>query len=174
MSGGLRLVRGGVLALSMVLLTSLVHIQAHGDLPSAGTLLAMTPLVLVLSALVLARPRGTCFFVVFSISTQALLHMLLTVGAGHGSHHASLVPSAGMLAAHLGAAIATALILSRGDALLHRWLSMLCTALTAPTITIPAIASKLGFLASRKAPRFNSRDLDHAIHRRGPPFITCN
>ena len=174
MSGALRLIRGGILAMSMVLLTSLAHLQAHGDLPSVGTLLAMTPLVLALSTLVLGRPCGTFFLVAFSISTQALLHMLMTVGAGHGSHHASLLPSTGMLAAHLGAAIAIALVLARGDALLHRWLTMLRTALVAPIITIPAIASRLVFITPRSGSHFTFRDLGHAIHRRGPPFITCN
>ena len=173
----MRLLRAAAFTIAMLILTAVVHTQAHGNLPSAGTLLVLTPLVFALSALLLGRQRGYSTVIAFSLGTQALLHVLLTVGAGHGSHHgshhASLMPSFSMILAHAGAAVVMALVLARADALVHRWITMVHTALfsffvielTTKTARTGAIAFVTTFLTGS--------DLEHAIHRRGPPVVIC-
>ena len=163
--------RSAALTCAMLLLTVVVHTQAHGDLPSAGTLLVITPLVLALSALFLNHKRGYALLIAFSVGTQALLHVLLTVGAGHGSHHASLLPSVPMLLGHLGAVVVTAAVLAHADELLHRWIEILRTALFSHF----SIALPVGLACPRRFDQSPTllvlQDLDHAIHRRGPPSV---
>jgi hypothetical protein len=173
-TGALRLLRAAALTAAMLILTAVVHTQAHGDLPSAGTLLVLAPLVFALSAILLGRQRGYTMLIAFSVGTQALLHVLLTVGAGHGSHHASLLPSLAMTLAHVGAAIAIALILARADSLLHRWIDMVLTALfSLLSIALPVRTSRSGAVTCVTT-FLSSTALDHAIQRRGPPKVICN
>ena len=169
--GSLRLFRGCVLTLAMLCLTTAVHTQAHGDLPSAGSLLVITPLLFVLSALFLSRKRDHVVLIAFTVGTQALLHVLLTVGAGHGTQHDSLLPSTAMLLGHIGAAVVTALVLARGEATLNRWIEMVRTALLCGfTLSLP-VRSAVSELIDDVRAILPSHDLDHAIHRRGPPIV---
>ncbi len=169
--GSLRLFRGAVLTSAMLALTTAVHTQVHGALPSIGTLVMITPLVLVLSTLFLGRQRGYGLLIAYSVGTQALLHTLLTVGAGHGSHHDSLLPSTPMLLGHLGAAMLTALVLARGEAVLNRWVELLRTALFRGfTLSLPVRPAHRGLFGEVRT-ILTSYDLDHAIHRRGPPIV---
>jgi hypothetical protein len=173
-TGALRLFRAAVLTAAMLILTVIVHTKAHGDLPSAGTLLVLVPLVFALSALLLGRQRGYSMLIAFSVGTQALLHVLLTVGAGHESHHDSLMPSSAMTLAHTGAAICIALILARADALLHRWIEMALTALfSLLSVTLPTRTAHSGAVAFVTT-FLSATELNHAIHRRGPPVVICN
>ena len=141
----------------MLCLTTAVHTQAHGDLPSAGSLLVITPLLFVLSALFLSRKRGQVVLISFTVGTQALLHVLL--------------PSTPMLLGHIGAAVVTALVLARGEATLNRWIEMVRTALLCGfTLSLP-VRSAVSELIDDVRAILPSHDLDHAIHRRGPPIV---
>ncbi|CAB4620836.1 unannotated protein [freshwater metagenome] len=170
-TGALRLLRAAALTSAMLILTAVAHTQAHGDLPSTGSLLVLTPLVFALSALLLGRQRGYSMVIAFSIGTQALLHVLLTVGAGHGSHHASLMPSVSMILAHAGAAVVIAIALAHADALLHRWMEIVRTALFSHfSLALPVRPAGARWF-TQSPTLLVLQDLDHAIHRRGPPSV---
>jgi len=170
----MRALRGIVVGAAMLILTSAAHTSANASPPTIGAFLILTPLVVALSIAFLQRQRSYIWLIGFSVGVQALLHILMTVGAGHGSHHASLLPSTAMVLTHVGAAIATALVLSHADALLHRWISMVRTLLfvflCAPAPV--ALRAVSGFPGDSHT--FCSHDLDHAIARRGPPSVICN
>ena len=173
-SGSMRALRGIVVGAAMLILTSAAHTSADASLPTAGAFFILAPLVVALSIAFLHRQRNYIWLIGFSVGVQALLHILMIVGAGHSSHHASLLPSTAMVLTHVGAAITTALVLSHADALLHRWISMVRTLLfvflCAPAPVVLRAVS--GF--SGDSHTFRSHDLDHAIARRGPPSVICN
>ncbi|CAB4905840.1 MAG: hypothetical protein F2806_06370 [Actinobacteria bacterium] len=173
-SGSMRALRGLVVGSAMLILTSVAHTSADASLPTAGAFLMLTPLVVALSVAFLQCQRSYLQLITFSVGIQALLHLLMTVGAGHGSHHTTLLPSTGMIATHFGAAIATALVLSHADALLHRWISMVRTLLFEFFNASEPIAAQSAAYFLEPSCAFHSHDLDHAIARRGPPSVICN
>ena len=173
-SGSMRALRGIIVGAAMLILTAVAHASANASLPTAGAFLILTPLLAGLSIAFLQHQRSYLQLIIFSIGIQALLHVLMTVGAGHGSHHATLLPGAGMLVTHLGASIATALVLAHADALLHRWISMVRTLLFVFFDAPAPVANLVVSLFSKESPTFRSHDLDHAIARRGPPSVICS
>jgi hypothetical protein len=170
-TGSLRVMRSCVLATAMLVLTSVAHVAAHGMAPSSGSLALLLPITLGLSAIAVERRRGYVWLAAFAIGVQALLHILLTVTATHDAMHASLLPSTGMLLAHTGAAVATALVLAHGDNLLHRWIDF------ARTLLLDHTPAPLQPTAPARALPFTEpalRDAQHlasVVSRRGPPAL---
>ena len=159
--------RGAALGVAAVLITILGHSAGHGELPEPGLLLLLLPLAVALGALVAQKRRSGAWVLGFVLALQVLFHLLLTIAAGHG-HHGSFLPDVPMLVSHLIAAGAVAVVLTHGDALIHRWIAFW-----------NALAIELGWIpapqAVAAAPVFieptlvTSSALAHAIARRGPP-----
>jgi hypothetical protein len=170
----MRALRGIVVGAAMLILTLAAHTSANASLPTIGALLILTPLVVALSIAFLQRQRSYLWLISFSVGVQALMHILMTVGAGHGSHQASLLPSAAMVLTHVGAAIATAVVLSHADYLLHRWISMVRTLLFVFFSAPAPVPNRVHSFFQEESHTFRSHNLDHAIARRGPPSVICN
>lgn len=170
-TSGLRLVRSCVLASAMLVLTTVAHVAAHGTAPSTGSMALLLPITLGLSAIALERRRGAAWLAVFAIGVQALLHVLLTVATAHGAGHASLLPSTGMLLAHVGAAVATALVLAHGDALLHRWIDFARTSLLSPAPALLQPHSPSWAPAFIEPVLHGAQHLAAVVSRRGPPAL---
>ena len=168
-SSPLRLARGLVLGLAMLLLTAAAHSAAHGQLPDVTSLAVLLPVSAGLSIIAMERPHGVTWFLLFAVGMQSLLHVLLVTASGHAGHHASLLPDTTMLIAHLCAAVLLAIVLSHLDSALLRWLAYMRTILLnwpAETIPIPGQAlPQIPPLQTSGA----SFDLTHDISRRGPP-----
>ncbi|MDT9594002.1 hypothetical protein RDV89_13045 [Nocardioides zeae] len=110
---GLRLVRGTVLAVVVLLAGVAGHALAGGALPAAGTLLALLPPFAAAGALLLARRADAWETALLLALGQGALHLALMLlapagHAAHGAHGAHASYAAGsplpMLALHLAAA----------------------------------------------------------------------
>ena len=153
--------------MAAVLITIMGHSAGHGELPEPGLLLLLLPLAVALGALVAHNRRSGAWVLGFVLALQVLFHLLLTIAAGHG-HHGSFLPDTQMLVSHLIAAAAVAVVLTHGDALIHRWIAFW-----------QALAFELNWrpapLALASTPVFieptliESSALAHVIARRGPP-----
>lgn len=168
-SSQLRIVRGLVLGLAMVVLTATAHASAHGQLPDANAFLLLTPISVGLGIIAMERPRGMLWFLIYALGVQSLMHVLLVTTAAHSSLHASLLPSLGMTASHLVSAAILAIMLARADSLLLRWLSYMRTILIA---ALQPFALVLPWRVENfaDAPTLLARlTIEFAIARRGPP-----
>ncbi len=159
--------RGAALGVAAVLITILGHSAGHGELPEPGLILLLLPLAVALGALVAQKRRSGAWVLGFVLALQVLFHLLLTIAAGHG-HHGSFLPDAPMLVSHLIAAAAVAVVLTHGDALIHRWIAF-WQALAFELSWKPAPLAITGtpvYIEPTLAP---STALSHVIARRGPP-----
>jgi cytochrome bd-type quinol oxidase subunit 2 len=173
--GAARLVRGSLLGAACLLITLAGHTAAGGNPADAGILLGL-PLAVALGVAWAERRRSTGQLIAFVLGCQALLHVVMTLAAGHPGHGASalpgtpMLPGAPMLIGHLLAALAAALVLSHGEAVLHRWLAFLA-ALGQPALAVPTIS-----IAEHPAhhwiqPTLALHDrLARSTPRRGPPI----
>ena len=165
----LRLGRGLLLGLAMLLLTVVAHSAAHGQLPDASAFALLMPVSLGLSVIAMERPRSTMWFLLYAVGVQGLLHVLLVTASGHTDHHSSLLPSPSMIMAHVSAAALLAIVLSRFDAGLLRWLAYMRTVLfgrPAPAVSFPS--NPLPQIPSLPM-RGVTFTIAHEISRRGPP-----
>ena len=169
MSGSLRLLRGLILGLAMVLLTSAAHASAHGQLPDAGGLALLIPVSVGLSTIAMERKRGVLWFVLYALGIQALLHVLLVTVSAHSSPHSSLLPDQTMLLAHGITAGLLALLLAHGDALLLRWVAYMSTVLYRALIPLRLIAAMGIDNFAPVAALSQARAIEFSIPRRGPP-----
>ncbi|MFC4590762.1 MFS transporter [Sphaerisporangium corydalis] len=184
----LRLARSAVFTVVCLTLASVAHWFAGGAAPSAAVMTAGGLVVMTGTALLAGRERSPVTVTGLLLAAQAVLHLLLgpadlpggpphgPVPGGPPQEHALSV-SAGMLVAHLTAALLTAWWLSRGESALWsvlraagayalrrvRWLLALLWRDEPPAPAVPF---------RRAAPAFSpARDqvLRHAVVRRGPP-----
>lgn len=166
-TGVTRYARGTVLGSAAVFITIVGHASGHGALPEAGLLFLLLPLGVTLGTLVAQKRRSGAWILGFVLALQVLFHLLLTIAAGHG-HHGAFLPNTPMLISHLIAAAAVAVVLTHGDALIHRWIAFW-----------HALAFELNWkpapLALASTPVFieptlvESSALADVIARRGPP-----
>lgn len=166
-TGITRLARGAVLGVAAVLITALGHSGGNGALPELGLLVLLLPVGVALGALVAQKRRSGTWILGFVLAQQVLFHLLLTIAAGHGQH-GSLLPGASMLLGHLIAAVVISVALTRGDALIHRWIAFwqaLALELSWAPVPLP-VTSAPAFIEPRA---FTSAFIDHCIARRGPP-----
>ena len=134
-----------------------------------GTAVLLWPLAVTLSLVVADRRRSASWLFLFAIGMQALFHILLSIGSGHGADGARGWPTVTMLAGHLVAAAVTALLLAQGDRLLHAWLifwGMLARGGVTPA-SVPEMRSPVR--PAYVAPFVRDWVNGAAISRRGPP-----
>jgi hypothetical protein len=178
-SGVLRVARGAFVGVTAMGLSVGGHLVAGGSLPAPTG--AATLLALAVSGGVACSGRRWTLSALVSVllGVQVVCHVAL---AGHAGSHladahqqAAHGMSAAMVLAHVLAAIATAVLLSRGEswcwrlvALLSRpvHLVRLLTARTLPAFGARSLSPAVGSLAVLR-----SLLLGHAQPRRGPPAL---
>lgn len=169
MARQLRIARGFLLGMSLLLLTAVAHSVAHGQLPQAQAFLALTPVSVGLSVIAMERQRGTLWFLLYSLGTQALLHVLLVSTTAHAAHQTPFLPDATMASAHVLAAMLLAIVLAHADALLIRWVSYMRSAVFGAFLTVPLITSRAQGAREVDSVFDYQCVLGHSIARRGPP-----
>lgn len=172
--GVARLARGTLLGTACLLISLTGHTAAGGNPAEAGILIGL-PLAVALGIAWAERRRSTRQLIAFVLGCQALLHLVMAFAGGHPGHGAPalpgtpLLPSTPMLTGHLLAAVATALVLSHGEAVLHRWLAFLA-ALGKPVLALPAISIAENPVTHWTPPTLGLHGrLARTMPRRGPP-----
>ena len=179
--GVLASVRASIVGLSASGLALLGHVAAGGAAPPAGQLTLAIGAVLVVSRALSVRRWTLGPLLAVLLGSQALFHVAFS-GAGaaihvHGGQHmasASSMPGHSglpMLVGHTVAALATALLLRRGEdwlwslvALLARAWRVVCVAAEGPVARARAM-SRAGDVPALL------QLLEHAVARRGPPEL---
>ncbi|ETK36779.1 hypothetical protein [Microbispora sp. ATCC PTA-5024] len=187
-SASLRLARSAAFSVVCVLLAVGAHRFAGGAGPTPRVLLVGGLAVLAGAAAVAGRERSPSVVVALVVAAQVFLHELLgpaappaavVVPGAHGHGH-PLSVRAGMLVAHLTAALITGWWLSRGEAalwsILRRigagalgWLAPLLALLQAGSL-VPGRPRVLPCAAAGAPGR--AVMLRHAVVRRGPPLLS--
>jgi hypothetical protein len=139
-SGPARALRGLVLGAIVLLLTAVAHNSGDHAAPPVGAtaLLWLLPLTVLLSVLAADRRRDPAWLIAYLLGVQSLLHVLLVVSAGHGSHAGSMLPPASMIVMHVLAAAAAAVLIAHADAVLHGWLRFLAFLTRDYRLALPA------------------------------------
>jgi len=92
--------RAALLAAVTMFLGVAAHVTADGLLPSVAWLVVLAAFAVVPCAALLARPASTLRIVLTLAGGQALVHLALTVTAGHTTHAASGHVHAGAATSH--------------------------------------------------------------------------
>ena len=163
------MVRSGMTAGALVVLTVAGHTGAGGAAPDAVGLAAVMVLALGLTVATSARPPRPLRLLGFLLGGQALLHVVLTMSGTHG-HTASIAgPStAAMIGAHVAAGLVATVVLLHADDLIDRWQTLLLTALG----VVPAEPPTIAAARPVEVAHASARSLDALLHqvvRRGPP-----
>jgi hypothetical protein len=191
--GALRLGRAAVLGACCLVLSLTAHVLAGGAAPSPMALLVLAVPVACLSILVTGERAGLLRIGGTLAATQVGLHegfMLLAqphcslpamAGHGHTAVGAAMSctpgmpmagPSAVMFAAHVVAAVATGLLLWRGERLL--WALVTWLAVTLPQALdprpVPARRPAHPVVVRRSARSFTTLG---GVGRRGPPTVAA-
>ena len=163
------MVRSGMTAGALVVLTAAGHTAAGGAAPDAVGLAAVLVLALGLTVATSARPPRPLRLLAFLLGGQALLHVVLTMTGAHGHAASAGGPStAAMLGAHLAAGLVATVVLLHADDLIDRWQTLLLTALGVVPAGAPTIASSRPVEVAQ-APSGSLDALLHQVVRRGPP-----
>lgn len=180
----LRLARSAAFTVVCVLLAVGAHWFAGGGAPTLPALLAGGAVVMTTATAMAGRERSPWVVIGLLLSAQVFLHELLgsrspsmeTTAVAH-SHRLGV--SAGMLTAHVTAAVVTGWWLSRGEAALWSILRGIGTG--AIHWLRAVLAACHVFARLRPRPRLASYDLSreprreavlrHAVIRRGPPVL---
>lgn len=173
----LRVVRGGLLGVSSGALAVSAHALGDGGLPDASLTLVLMVLIGWTATALAAKTKGLTGILAVLGTGQILMHLVLTVLMTHSEHQAAgpvVVHGMTMTAAHTGATLVTALLVTRVEALLRAvigvmrmllpivWLpSPVPAAAPKPPLVLPAGASELAGVLIR---RVNGR--------RGPPLFS--
>ncbi|MFF5189182.1 hypothetical protein ACFY30_36345 [Streptomyces sp. NPDC000345] len=180
-----RMLRAAVFAAVCVLLAALAHVPVSGHTPAWWVVGAAAVGTGGAGWCLTGRERGAPLVTAVVVGAQAALHTAFslapaavpaaggTAGMDHGGPAPAGPPSAGMLAAHLPAALLCGLWLAHGERAVFRVLRAVAEWLTAPLgrpgeRTVPAPAPRAGARA-RAARSARSLVLVHAITSRGPP-----
>ena len=183
--GPAREARAGVFTLVCLCLSVALHSWAAGALPSLPAMFAGAGLVLVVAFVLADRERQLPLITAVMLASQLGLHYLFEA-LPHAGHHgvAAVAPaaplSAGMVLAHVVAALLTALWLRGGEAAawrLFRWMArgvaplrglwFLLWTLIVPT-SRPALVVAVAETTVRTAPGWR-----HSVVRRGPPLVSA-
>ncbi|MEU0565434.1 MFS transporter [Nonomuraea sp. NPDC005983] len=170
-----RLARAAVFAVVCLGLSVLAHLLGGGSVTGpvmvGGLLLAFAA-----AAAASGRERPLAVILPLLAGMQAVLHALFSIGHASAAHaalghaHQGLATSVGMLVAHAGAAVLTALWLARGEAalwgLLHRLAARLYRVLLA---FLYPVHEPVAVVTAPEPGRLRSVALAHAAPRRGPP-----
>ncbi|GAA0620380.1 hypothetical protein GCM10009547_23720 [Sporichthya brevicatena] len=167
------------------------HVFADGLLPGPMTLLGLLAFAVLVAVPMLVRPAGRLLIVALVVGSQAIVHLLLTLTAGHtgegGAVHgppadvrswvAHLLQDAHehgwMMAAHAGAAAVVGLWLARGERCLWTILVLVGRRLRLRFVVIPgvmALPARVSARTTAELPALRSSVWDAlSVARRGPP-----
>lgn len=158
------------LAAVLLILTLAGHSAASGALPPlTACLLAAAP-ALALTLAVSGRRRSVAWLIGYLLLGELLLHLVLAAASGHA--HA-LLPSPGMLLAHLVASTIAAAVFAQGEQLAARWSAYLGQALGTPRLRLPALPSLLVPAPTPGISHPVGLLLTHHVVRRGPPAFAA-
>ena len=170
----LRGLRGSVVGLSAAGLGIVGHAAAGGMLPSAPVTALATGCLVLLGIAMSSRPWDLPSLLAVLVGAQLALHVALAGGApGHGMTgmpHQVVVPGSLMLAAHLAAAGATALLLRRGERWLLALVDLLRRPLQAVSLSLADLPRQAHPAVRHPAPVLAVTQLRHSVSRRGPPL----
>lgn len=168
--GAMRAVRSSVFAITSTALTCAAHAVGSGELPDTGTALLLTAMVAAAGTAMADRQRRTPAILATLGVVQVVLHVMLTWLAGLGGHHPASSPSWAMVAGHVGAALATGLVLARADAAVFA-VARVLTALF-PRRPTPFAAHRPLWVSTDSADFAVAITvvLRHVCARRGPPL----
>lgn len=174
LSPPLRLARSAVFAAVCVLLTCFGHVLAGGEPVGVAPPAAAFAGVLAVAHLLAGHERSLVTILAGLVGGQFALHALLASG---GSHHVLQHPvapgegGAGMTLGHLGAALAAAWWLRRGERSCWDLARRLASALVRPRLLIPepVTAAPVAKPADRPGLRPGAALLRYVRVLRGPP-----
>lgn len=167
--GGLRAIRGSVVAACCLAPSLLAHALAGGGTPPVPVVASLALALAAVCTWVSARRWHFASLLIVLLAAQAALHPIFAATSTTSSTAGAPLESA-MAIAHLLAAVAVALVLSRGEDLLHAWLAVLCRThlvrLPAAPVAIDRDPDTLPPAPSRRRPKVLASG---AAARRGPP-----
>ncbi len=185
----LRLVRGAAASTAATIIAAVSHTIGGGAAPHPLLIVALSVFLTPVAALLVGRRANIIRLGAAVVLAQTVFHVLFAaLGAtvtptiaGRGHQHVmalgpvgeAVAPDAGMLAAHVVAAIITVLLLARGESILRsiaRWVRAVL-GVHLPTIAHdwPVPAPTAGSLRVF-VPGFLIGD----VSRRGPPLLSCD
>ena len=180
-----RALRGTAAACVATLVAATAHTLAGGGAPSLALVVAIAVLASPVGVLLAGRRLATWRVAASVVVSQALFHVAFALTADadptmlHGHHVAHLggdlsavvLPAPPMMLAHLVAAAATVLALTRGERML-RALGRGIRSLFAPVVAVvpPAAQPRQVALPARRV-RVRARTVLSDLSRRGPPVF---
>ncbi|MBB5787730.1 hypothetical protein [Jiangella mangrovi] len=112
--GRARVARGLVMSAACLLLPTLAHVAAGGDVSTTPGFIVVALLLCGASVALADRRRSVAEIAAMLVFTQPVLHILLTFD-GHHEAPVSAVPSSGMVVAHVLSAAALTLLLAGAE-----------------------------------------------------------
>lgn len=164
--------RAGGLAAALVLLTLTAHTAAQGGSPNLLGMALVLALALAFSIpasrVQWSPPRLLTFF----IGGQFLLHAVLALAGGHGSH-ASWLPTPPMAFAHIAAAALVTGLALYFDRAIATAIQMARTLLGVSVQSVPRIVHSVAGVSTSYVPSNVGFITRQAHLRRGPPVFAC-
>jgi hypothetical protein len=173
----LRAVRGGLLGVSSGALAVTAHALGDGGMPDASLTLVLMVLIGWTAAALAAKTKGPLGILAVLGTGQVLMHVVLTVLMTHSEHQAAgpvAVHGMTMTAAHTGATLVTALLVTRVEALLRAVIGvmrMLLPVVWLPS-PVPAAAPKPPLVFPAGASELTGLLIRRVNGRRGPPLFS--
>ncbi|WP_147375583.1 hypothetical protein [Jiangella rhizosphaerae] len=173
--GRARIARGLVMSAACLLLPTLAHAAAGGDVTTHPGFVAVALLLCVACVALADRRRSVAEIAAMLVFTQPVLHVLLTLDGHHGAP-SSVVPSAGMALAHALSAAALTVLLAGAENVAWSLATLSATVLltrvrrllSGPVVTVPRVRAADGDVDAA-APR--SVLLVRSTPWRGPPAL---
>ena len=158
---------------TLLVLTLAAHASASGTLPGLVPTALVTMLAVAFSVAVSTRSRGVRLTFAYLLGVEALLHVVLTFAGSHahGPEAAATPSMPAMVAGHVLAALAAAIVLRHADGVIERWCGLIAHALGA----VRPMVGAADVTSCRLAPvvttpqRLSVVSLMHDVARRGPP-----
>lgn len=173
--GGLRLVRGGVLAVCSTALAVAAHTAGGGGQPNVGLAVLLMALLAAAGAALARRRRHLPGILGVLAVTQVVLHFLLAVADVHATAgDSALWPGWRMLAAHATAVLVTALVLSKAEAAVFLVAAALARLVPRPLVLAPPESPRDPLIVAEPVDREARVLLRRVCPRRGPPFLLLN
>ena len=167
---GGRLSRTILLGGALLVLTLAGHTAGGGGVDPLGAAVALLISIALASSLA-RRPLPLPTLAGVLLAGQALLHVVLAVATSHAEHSAidhSAPPASAMVTAHVLAALAAAIVISRADGIAAAWRRFTASLLGGIDHIVPATTA-LRPLPSTGVSARGQRLLIHHLVRRGPP-----
>ena len=165
-SGQGRGARRAALAGVLLLVTVLGHSAAAGSLPAATGLLGAAAASTALAFAVADRRRSAPWLFGYLLAGQVLLHGVMSA---MGHHAFALIPDTQMLAAHIAAAGAAAVLFAQSEVLAMRWMAAARRILGAPELTVTEVQAEVSAPVHREPLPWRGVLCLQAASGRAPP-----